>query len=119
MGIRVVVAEDDSAIREMLRFSFSFESDRYDLCFAADGREAIELCRELRPDVLVTDSLLPFLTGEEVVKACRDLGMTVISFSGMAGKAAWADHAVVKGDPDALEKLRSLIDAERVRRVEE
>lgn len=116
MGIRVLIAEDDAGIREMLGLTFSFEDIDYEIHFAEDGLQAIELCRSFVPDVIVTDSLLPVFSGEEVVRACKGPGVTVISFSGLDGKPAWADHVISKGDPDALERLKGVLAEEAIRR---
>ena len=116
MPIRILIAEDDSGIREMLELTFSFDDIDYEIHFAEDGLKAIELCRRFVPDVIVTDSLLPVFTGEEVVRACRGPDVTVISFSGLDGKPEWADHVISKGDPDALETLKSTLAAEAARR---
>ena len=116
MSIRVLIAEDDFGIREMLQLTFSFEDQSYDIRFAEDGQQAIELCRDFAPDVIVTDSLLPVFTGEQVVQACRGPEVVVVSFSGLDGKPEWADHVISKGDPDALDRLKTVLAEEAARR---
>ena len=116
MSIKILIAEDDFGIREMLQLTFSFEEEAYDIRFAEDGQQAIELCRDFAPDVIVTDSLLPVFTGEQVVRACSSTEVAVVSFSGLDGRPEWADHVISKGDPDALERLKTVLAEEAARR---
>lgn len=66
--IRVLVAEDHSVVRaglvELLEGSPDFEVAGV----AANGREAVELTREARPDVVLMDLAMPELTGIEATR---------------------------------------------------
>lgn len=69
--IRVVLAEDQSMILGALTALLELDGDIAVVGRARDGREAIDLCREHEPDVLLTDIEMPNVTGLEVAAAVR------------------------------------------------
>ena len=60
---RVLVAETQPSIRENLRYLINAERDLECVGIAKNGRQCIELCRELSPEVLVLDEILPGADG--------------------------------------------------------
>jgi DNA-binding response OmpR family regulator len=67
--VRVLVVEDEASIRRVVVGYLQREG--FAVFEAADGRRAIELAREMRPDVIVLDLMLPGLDGIEVCRAVR------------------------------------------------
>jgi DNA-binding NarL/FixJ family response regulator len=70
--IRLVLVEDNDVFREALELLFGLRSDVEIVGTAADGIEAVELCRRLRPDVVLLDYRLPALDGVQAARAIRD-----------------------------------------------
>ena len=78
--IRVVVAEDQSMVLGALAALLDIEPEIEVVGQARDGREALELVEQHRPDVLLTDIEMPIMTGLEVAAevARRRLSTRVI-----------------------------------------
>ncbi len=66
---RILVVEDDFDISNMLRIYF--QSQGYDVTVAPRGEEALDLCRQQLPHVIVLDIMLPDIDGYEVCKRLR------------------------------------------------
>jgi DNA-binding NarL/FixJ family response regulator len=69
MTISVLVADDQAMVRGGLRLLLSDEPDIEVVAEAADGVEAVDLARRLRPDVCLVDIRMPGLDGIEVTRA--------------------------------------------------
>lgn len=69
--ITVLLAEDHMIVREGLRHLLAAESDMDVVGEAATGHEAVDLARELRPDVVVMDIAMPRLNGLEATRQIR------------------------------------------------
>ena len=108
--VRILVVDDDRAVRESLRRSLSFNGYTVDL--AEDGVEALEAINNERPDALVLDVMMPRLDGLEVCRQLRstgdDLPILVLTARDsvserVSGLDAGADDYLPK--PFALEEL--------------
>lgn len=64
---RVLIADDETHIVQVL--ALKFRNAGLDVVEAHDGEEALDLVREVRPDVVITDLQMPFMTGEELARA--------------------------------------------------
>ncbi len=108
--MRILVVDDDRAVRESLRRSLSFNGYTVDL--AEDGVEALEAITNERPDAVILDVMMPRLDGLEVCRQLRstgdDLPILVLTARDsvserVAGLDAGADDYLPK--PFALEEL--------------
>ena len=67
-----MVVDDYATIRKML--ATAFLSDGFKTCGeAADGKEAIELAKKIKPDVVTLDFSMPGMSGLEVASALRKI----------------------------------------------
>ncbi|HET8796833.1 MAG TPA: response regulator transcription factor [Thermoanaerobaculia bacterium] len=73
--IRVVVAEDQKMVLGALAALLEIEGDIDVVGRAQDGQEALALCRETRPQVLLTDIEMPRMTGLELAAALKREGL--------------------------------------------
>ena len=70
MPIRILIADDHNVIRTGLRAMLGSEADLEVVGEAADGKEAMRLVDELRPDVILLDISMP---GEDGIKTAKRL----------------------------------------------
>lgn len=68
MKTRVVIADDQANVRQGFRHILAAQPDIEVVAEAADGLEALEAVRALRPDVLLVDIRMPELDGLEVTR---------------------------------------------------
>lgn len=108
--MRILVVDDDRAVRESLRRSLQFNG--YQVETAGDGMQALESVTAARPDAMVLDVMMPRLDGLEVCRRLRstgdDLPILVLTARDavsdrVSGLDAGADDYLPK--PFALEEL--------------
>lgn len=86
MTIRIVLADDHAALRDGLKALLRAQADLEVVGEAANGREAVDAARRLKPDVVVLDIAMPELNGIDA--ACRirealpDIRIMVVSMHG-------------------------------------
>lgn len=71
MTIRILLVDDHAVVRKGLRTFLSYDPDLEVVGEAADGAEALSLTRELMPDVVVMDLLMPGMDGITATAAIR------------------------------------------------
>ncbi|WP_395048884.1 response regulator transcription factor [Flavobacterium sp.] len=67
---KIVLAEDNSVLSLLLKFRL--EKEGYKLLIAVDGKQAIELIEEHNPEIILTDIMMPFVSGLEVISHVRN-----------------------------------------------
>jgi len=120
---RILVADDNADMREYLA---RLLGQHWQVLLAADGVQALELARRERPDVVVSDVMMPRLDGFGLIAALRadpdpDLAeLPVLLLSARAGEEAriegmekGADDYLVK--PFAARELLTRIDSQLMR----
>jgi two-component system response regulator NreC len=84
LGIRIILVDDHGIIRQGLRSLLECQPDIEVIGEADDGRSAIELVRELQPDIVITDVTMPNLNGIDTTRQITSLfpQVKVIGLSG-------------------------------------
>ena len=121
MKSRVLVVDDDPALAEML--TIVLRGEGFDTAVVGDGSRALLAVRELRPDVVLLDLMLPGMNGIDVCRAIRfESGVPIVMLTAktdtvdiVLGLESGADDYVVK--PFKPKELVARIRA-RLRRTE-
>jgi DNA-binding NarL/FixJ family response regulator len=71
--IRILIADDHTVVREGLVALVKRKSDMVIVAAASNGREAVDLWRQYRPDVTLLDLRMPELDGVGAIKAIREV----------------------------------------------
>jgi DNA-binding NarL/FixJ family response regulator len=111
LPMRVVVVDDDDDFRLMLRVQLNLQDGVDVVGTAGDGREAIEVVEEVRPDVVAMDLLMPVMDGFAAIEELRsrrpDVG--IVAYTAVAGRYArervaelGAELVLKSGDPAPL-----------------
>jgi DNA-binding response OmpR family regulator len=111
----VLLVEDEPTLRDTL--AWNLEQDGYNVVTAADGRAALERFREVRPDLVVLDLMLPEIPGTDVCRIIRQESETPIimltakdsEIDKIVGLELGADDYVTK--PFSLPELQARIRA--------
>ncbi|MDD2897687.1 MAG: response regulator [Desulfuromonadaceae bacterium] len=69
MSIKVLVADDSITIQKVIGIIFG--GDEYSLTIVDNGKAAVDTAREINPDILLIDALMPGMSGYEVAEAVR------------------------------------------------
>src|SRR5205085_9337508 len=69
MKHKIVVVDDDAKTADLLRLYL--EKDGYQVLLAYDGRQALDLARQRRPDLILLDLMLPAVDGLDVCRILR------------------------------------------------
>jgi DNA-binding response OmpR family regulator len=120
----VLVVDDDPVILKLLEVNFEMEG--FAVLVAHDGEEGIEVARTGKPDVIVSDIMMPKVSGLELVTALKgDPGTSKIPIILLSAKAqnadvrsgldAGADDYVTKPfEPlDLVDRVNKLLDGRR------
>jgi len=81
--IRILLADDHNIMRDGLRLLLERQSDFEIVGEASDGRQAIALAQELRPDIAIMDIAMPDMNGMEatrrIVESCPRTSVIILS----------------------------------------
>lgn len=105
--IRVLVVEDSVTVRKYLVECLQSDPEICVVAEAEDGKQAIELCERLRPDVVTLDMMLPVMTGlsaTEYIMAYCPTPIVIVSASMNRGEVLRTYEALAAGALDVIDK---------------
>jgi two-component system, OmpR family, KDP operon response regulator KdpE len=105
-GPRVLVIDDELAIRRFLRASLSAQG--YQLSEAASAREGLDAAATVRPDLIILDLGLPDLDGVEVTRRLREWSKVPVLILSVRGRDEEKIAALDAGADDYLTKPFSI-----------
>jgi CheY-like chemotaxis protein len=108
---KILVVDDEPAHRFLLRRIF--ERAGHVVSDAGDGAAALRAVAESRPDLVVTDMMMPVMDGAELIRRLRTdpatAGIAILAASGDPSQAKGADAVVTK--PFLSRPLVEIVDA--------
>ncbi|WP_417608708.1 response regulator transcription factor [Parasphingorhabdus sp.] len=85
----ILIADDDEIIIDLIKFRL--ESEGHNVVAAVDGEAVLALLQNYRPDLIVLDSMMPMISGMEVLtmikRAPADKNIPVIMLTARKGEA--------------------------------
>ena len=116
MTIRLLLVDDHAVVRQGLRMFLSLDPDFEIVGEAADGNAALKLARELQPDVVLMDLLMPGMDGIEATGILRrempDIEVialtSVLEDSSVVGAIRAGAIGYLLKDTEANELIRSI-----------
>ncbi|GEO08831.1 response regulator transcription factor [Segetibacter aerophilus] len=114
----ILIAEDDPMI--LMTLETFFIKEGYQVITANNGREAIQKIEEYLPDIIITDVMMPFYSGLEIIAKIKNgvnKKIAVVVLSAMGQESA-VKEAFELGADDYLTKPFSLVELSlRVKRL--
>jgi two-component system alkaline phosphatase synthesis response regulator PhoP len=117
--IKILIADDNQNIRDAL--TYLLEDEGYELLLAKDGAEALQKVRDLRPDILFLDIMMPEINGYDVCRTIKadpllkDTYVIMLTAKGQVaeqerGKEVGANEYIVKpfSPMEILAKVKSI-----------
>lgn len=119
--MKILLVDDDSFLRDMYATKFRESGD--EISVAEDGNEALQMIEENSYDAIITDMVMPGVTGLDVLKHAKQSGASkqsaciILSNQGEesdidAAMKAGADGYIIKAElipSQVVEKVHSLI----------
>jgi two-component system nitrate/nitrite response regulator NarL len=108
---RVLVVDDEESIRSLLRRSLERASFEV-VGEASNGVDGVKLVSELQPDVVILDSRMPAMGGEEAAGLMKQGApqVAIVAFSGELRECpSWADAYLNKGSSGLIQSLLMVV----------
>ncbi len=105
--VRILVVDDSPTVRGFIVDALRTDPGIEVIAEADDGKRAIELCQELRPDVITLDMVLPVMSGlaaTEYIMAHCPTPILIVSASTNRGELFKTYEALAAGAVDVLDK---------------
>jgi DNA-binding response OmpR family regulator len=64
--VKVAIVEDEAAIADM--YKLKLQQAGFEVKVASNGRQGLELCQQMRPDIVLLDLMMPEMSGKEMLE---------------------------------------------------
>jgi DNA-binding response OmpR family regulator len=117
--MKILVAEDEAIMLKTIELKL--KKDEHEVIICSDGKVALQKIEEERPDIIVTDIMLPYSSGLEIVGIVRNgninKNIPIIILSAM-GQESVVEEAFSLGADDYITKPFSLTELSiRIKRL--
>jgi len=115
--IRILLADDHLIVRMGIASIISYEDDLEIVAEASDGREAVRLAKQLKPDIVLMDLVMPHMNGVEATAAihaaCPETKSVILTTYGTSTDLKAAMDADAYGALSKTSSQPEIIDALR------
>jgi len=123
--IRILLVDDHLIVRMGIASIISYEDDLEVVAEASDGKEAVRLAMQLKPDVVLMDLVMPHMSGieatAEIRTACPDTRIIILTTYGTSSELRAAMEAGASGvlsktssQPEIIDALRKTVAGRQV-----
>lgn len=70
IAMKILIVDDEEPIRELIKYNV--EKQKYETFTAENGQQALELCRNKNPDLVILDLMLPDMSGLDICRIIRN-----------------------------------------------
>ncbi|HVE76414.1 MAG TPA: response regulator transcription factor [Actinomycetota bacterium] len=104
MGSKVLLVEDNPSVRELI--SVLLSSEGYEIVEAEDGRDGLTKARQMHPDLMILDLMMPGVSGEGVIAELqKDPGFESMPVMVVSGKdEGMSEIKDMLGDENVFQK---------------
>lgn len=126
---RIIIVDDEREVRELLAKNINrSQTDFQVIGQAEDGKEAVRLVEELKPDILITDICMPFVSGLDLIRQIQELehpvktviisGYDDFSYAKQAVTLGVTEYLLKPFSPDelyeVLDKIKEELERQRI-----
>lgn len=110
--MKVLIVDDDEIVRLSLQRAFEFFS--HQVFLAPSGEEGLQLWKEVKPDAVLLDALMPGMTGFEVLEQVQENNSMIIMISAFTGasekdiQSSKAHYFIAKPFEDILQTVKHI-----------
>jgi DNA-binding LytR/AlgR family response regulator len=108
--LRIIIADDERPAREFLKALLGEFEDAEIVGEAENGADAVEIIKELKPDLALLDLRMPEISGLEAVRLLRKSQMPLVAFV-----TAYDEYAVQAFEVNAVDYLLKPVEKSRLR----
>jgi DNA-binding NarL/FixJ family response regulator len=117
MALRLLIVDDSRVLRDAIRSFLASRSNIQIIAEAENGRRAVQLAKELRPDVILMDTRMPVMDGVEATRRiladndqARILAMSISNAAAGPTASAGARDFIAKSDlvDELVDKILAL-----------
>jgi len=90
---RILVADDDPIVQQFV--SSILMENGYEVFTASDGRQALDMVREIKPDLVILDLIMPYRDGYEVLRLLQEKDETKVPVIILSAKSREED--IIRG----------------------
>ena len=107
MKKKILIVDDEKRVRDLVKATLEVQSEDLDIFEANDGKEALIKAKEIIPDLIILDVMMPGVSGYQVCKEIRKMpeaASTIVLFLTARGGELSEKTVEISGGDDIMTK---------------